>query len=128
MIGCTAQLETKKPKPVIIEPPNNVIVEKIPKWDPEKKQYWTSMLFSKMAQQPQARQAFTPWHLYKIAVCAIDLYEKTYSLAFFEKNLGNHSSQLAPKLSAVAYNITYGCTVQQKLIQQKELVKPQHTI
>ena len=29
MIGCTSQLETKKPKPVIIEPPNNVIVEKI---------------------------------------------------------------------------------------------------
>jgi hypothetical protein len=119
MIGCTTQVEPEKPKQV----ESTHSVEKISKWDPEKKQFWIAMVFAQMTQNIKVRQTFMPIHLWKVVVCAMDIYEKEYELDYFEENFGNKSGKLTPELSAVAYTVTYGCTQKQLLLQQKELLK-----
>ena len=119
MIGCTTQIEPEKPKQV----ESTHSVEKISKWNPEKKQFWIAMVFAQMTQSPKVREMFMPQHLYQVVKCSIDIYEKKYELDYFEENFGNKSGKLAPELSAVAYNVTYGCTQKQLLIQRKELLK-----
>ena len=113
MIGCTTQIEPEKP----------LTVEKISKWDPEKKQFWVSMIFAQMTQSLKVREMFGPKHLYQVVICAVDIYEKTYELDYFEKNFGQVSGKLTPELTAVAYTVTYGCTKKQLVIQQKEMLK-----
>ena len=124
MIGCTTQVEPKKPKLVeSTHSTDNVTVEKISKWNPEKKQFWIAMIFAQMTQSPQIRQMLMPQHLYQVVICAVDIYEKQYELEFFEKNFGQASGRLTPELSKIAYNVTYGCTQKQLKIQRKELLK-----
>ena len=119
MIGCTTQVEPEKPKQV----ESTHSVEKISKWNPEKKQFWIAMIFAQMTQSPQIREMLMPQHLYKVVICAMDIYEKEYELEFFVKNFGQASGRLTPEHSAVAYNVTYGCTQKQLKIQRKELLK-----
>ena len=124
MIGCTIRIEPKKPKLVESTPStDNVTVEKISKWNPEKKQFWISMVFAKMAQNPKIRQMLKPRHLYQVVICSIDIYEQKYDLDYFEKNFGWVSGGQTREHTRVSYNITYGCTQKQLPIQQQELLE-----
>ena len=124
MIGCTIRIEPKKSKLVESTPStDNVSVEKISKWNPEKKQFWISMVFAKMAQNPQIRQMLKPRHLYQVVICSIDQYEKEYDLDYFEKYFGWAVGGQTAEHSKVSYIFTYGCIQKQLPIQQQELLE-----
>ena len=113
MIGCTTQVEPEKPKSV----------EKIAKWNPDKKQYWVALIFAKMTHDPKIREMLLPHHLYEVVICAIDIYEKEYDLEYFVKNFGQVPGKLSPEHAAVVRNVTFGCTQKQLILQRQELLE-----
>lgn len=116
--GCTqnyAKIDTPK---------DNASIEQVEtrKWDPIRKEFWTSMLFAQLTQNPGIRNRFLPKHLHLMVRCSIEEYEKRFEIEYFEKTFGVNAGQLSPENARIAYNITFNCSGKQLMIQQQEIM------
>ena len=116
--GCTqnyAKIDTPK---------NNASVEQVEtrKWDPIRKEFWTTMLFAQLSQLPHVRTRFVPKHFHLMVRCAIAEYEKRYEIEYFEKTFGQTTGNLAPDNARIAYNITFACSEKQAELQRQQLL------
>jgi len=116
--GCTqnyAKIDTPK---------DNASIEQVEtrKWDPVRKEFWTSMLFAQLSQLPHVRKRFLPKHLHLMVRCSIEEYERRFEIEYFEKTFGVSAGQLSPENARIAYNITFNCSEKQAMIQQQEMM------
>ena len=81
-----------------------------------------------LASNPNTRQRFLPFSVYKIESCIVDTWAKDMPLEDFVKNVAQSND---PMVARQMYNITYECTtfeVMRMQTERKDTIEPKDAI
>ena len=97
-------------------------------WTDEQRGFWSANYWAMLASNPNTRQRFLPFSVYKISSCIVDTWAKDMPLEDFVKNVAQSND---PMVARQMYNITYECTtfeVMRMQTERKDTIEPKDAI
>ncbi len=121
MIGCV----TQNVKPVVKDGKTQDHV-----WEPDKKNYWITLYFTKMSFDPSVRMKYPPQHLYNLCKCILDVMSNDYDYETFVRDFNKRP--ISPQNNQIVYDISLKCSMEEvelmKLKFQQGEVNPKNMI